>query len=57
MSLRKRVAKILLFAVLEVGALVGVPMSPRQIEELLNLMNRTEIHETIKHDGGLIPPA
>jgi hypothetical protein len=51
MSLRKRLAKILLFAVLEVGALVGVPMSPRQIEELLNLMNRTEIHETIKHDG------
>ena len=51
MSLRKRLAKILLFAVLEVGVLVGVPMSPRQIEELLNLMNRTEIHQTIRHDG------
>ena len=51
MSLRKRLAKILLFAVLEVGALVGVPMSPRQIEELLNLMNRTEIVQTVKRES------
>ena len=51
MSLRLRLAKLLLFAVLEAGAVFGVPISPRHIEELLNLMNRTEIHETIKHDG------
>ena len=51
MSLRLRLAKILLFAVLEVGAVFGVPISPKQIEELLNLMNRTEIHQTIKREG------
>ena len=51
MSLRKRLAKILLFAVLEIGAVIGVPMDPRKIEELLNLMNRTEIVRTVdQHD-------
>lgn len=51
MSLRKRLAKILLFALLEVGAVMGVPMDPRKIEELLNLMNRTVIARRVdQHD-------
>jgi len=42
-SIRRKLARLLLFAVLEIGVALGVPMSPREIEDLLNLMNRTEI--------------
>ena len=48
MSLRLRLAKLLLFSVLEIGALTGVPMSPRQIEELMNLMHRTAVVQVDK---------
>lgn len=43
MSLRSRLARLLLLGVLEIGAVFGVPMSPQQIEELMNVMHRTEI--------------
>ena len=42
MSVRKRLAKVLVFAVLQFGALAGVPMSPEQIEKLMNAMHRTK---------------
>ena len=47
LSCRRKLARLLLLAVLEVGAVMGVPMNPREIEDLLQLMNRTEIQETI----------
>lgn len=37
MSLRKRLAKLFLFAVLEMGALCGVPISPEQIEKVMRM--------------------
>ncbi len=43
MSLRSKLARLLLLAVLEVGAVFGVPMSPQQIEDLMNVMHRTVI--------------
>lgn len=43
MSLRKRLAKIFLLSFLVVGATFGVPMDPKKIGELMNLMNRSEI--------------
>lgn len=43
MSLRQRLGKIVLFAVLEIGALLGVPMNPRKIEELLNAIKRPQV--------------
>lgn len=36
-------AKLVMFALLEVAALVGVPMRPDQIEELTRMMNRTAV--------------
>jgi len=36
-----RLAKIFFYLVLEVGALFGVHMRPEQIEELMNIHNRT----------------
>ena len=44
---RRWLAKLMLFAVLEVGALAGVPIRPDQIEELARLMNQT-VATTVK---------
>lgn len=43
MSLGKRLAKILLLSFLVVGASFGVPMDPKKIQQLLDMMNRTVI--------------
>ena len=51
MSWRKSLARLLIFAVLEIGAVCGVPITPEQIEKLLNLMTRTKIVRVIKIDG------
>jgi len=49
-SLKKLLGKVLLLAFLQVGALSGVPMSPQQIEELMEVMNRTQIVQVVKKD-------
>src|SRR5207237_9803201 len=49
--MRKLLAKLLLFSALEIGALCGVPMSPQQIESLMEVMNRTEIMLMIEREG------
>jgi hypothetical protein len=51
MSLRLRLAKLLLFGVLEIGAVMGVPMTPQKIEELLNIMNRIVVQRVVKKEG------
>lgn len=50
MSLKRTLARLLVFAVLEVGALCGVPMSPEQIEKLMNVMHRTKVEHVVKKD-------
>ncbi len=51
MSLKKLLGKVLLFAFLEVGALSGVPMTPQQIEELMEVMNRVQVVRVIHKEG------
>jgi hypothetical protein len=46
-SLKKLLGKVLLFAVLEAGALAGVPMTPQKIEELMEVMNRVQVVRVI----------
>jgi hypothetical protein len=57
MSLKKSLSKVLLFLVLEVGTLLGVPMGPRQVEELMQILNRTHHEHVLKSekDDGLNP--
>ena len=43
MPQRRWLAKVLMFATLELGAMAGVPMRPDQIEELTRLMNKTRV--------------
>jgi hypothetical protein len=50
MSLRKILGKVLIFGVLELGALAGVPMSPEQIEKIMQVMNRTKVVHVLKMD-------
>ncbi len=47
MSLKKTLGKVLLFGMLQVGALAGVPMTPKQIEELMEVMNRVQVVQVI----------
>jgi hypothetical protein len=56
-SLRKTLAKLLLLAVLEVGAIGGVPMTPEKIQELMQMMNQARAEHVVKTEiGGGLPP-
>ena len=50
MSLGKAVARLLVFAILPVGALAGVPMDPQKIRELMEVMHRTKIEYVVKQE-------
>jgi len=50
MPLRKTLAKLLVFGILQFGAVVGVPMDPEKIEKLMNVMHRTRIVHVVKKD-------
>lgn len=57
MSLKTRLAKILVYAVLELGALCGVPMRPDQIEKIMKLMDRAVVTDVLKNeDDEPVPP-
>lgn len=58
MAKRGWLAKILMFVVLEAGALLGVPMRPDQIEDLTRLMNETLVEHVVRreNDGDDDPP-
>ena len=43
MSLVKRLRTVFLCLTLEVGVLIGVPMRPEQIRELLNQLNQPKL--------------
>jgi hypothetical protein len=44
-------AKLFLFAVLGLGSMTGPVMTQQQVEDLMNLMHRTEVMETVKKEG------
>ncbi len=48
MSLKKILSRAVVYFVLELGALLGVPMRPDEIERLLN-MNRKKITHVIRN--------
>ena len=57
MSFRKTLAQLLVFAVLEVGALAGVPMTPEKIRKLMQVMHETRAERVVKSetDDGVDP--
>jgi hypothetical protein len=46
----KLLGKLLIFGVLNIGALCGVPMSPEKIAELMEVMTRVKIVRVIKKE-------
>jgi hypothetical protein len=47
-SVKNTLGKILLIATLGVGSLMGVPMTPEEIEELLYRMSQPKIEDVVK---------
>lgn len=58
MAQRRWLTKVLVFVMLEAGALIGVPMRPDQIEDLTRLMNGTRLEQVVRreNDGDDDPP-
>jgi len=52
MSFRKRVRTVVVCVVLEFGALIGSPMRPEEIKELMQTLNQPKVTHTIpdEHD-------
>ena len=56
-SLKKLLGKVLLFGVLEAGALMGAPITPEKIEEIMEMMNRVQVVRVIhKERDGRVGP-
>jgi hypothetical protein len=45
--MKSKLRRLCLFFILGFGALAGVPMDPKEIEELLHTMNQTKVELTI----------
>ncbi|HET7704480.1 MAG TPA: hypothetical protein VFM36_00195 [Thermoanaerobaculia bacterium] len=50
MSIKKTLAQLLVFAILEVGALGGVPMNPEKIRRLMQVMHDTKAEYVVKNE-------
>jgi hypothetical protein len=50
-SVKNTLGKILLIATLGVGSLMGVPMTPEEIEELLYRMSQPKIEDVVKEEN------
>jgi hypothetical protein len=57
MSLKSVLGKVLLFGVLQLGALAGVAMTPQKIEELMEVMNRVQVTRVVHKEGSKGPHA
>ena len=56
-AMRARLRTVLVCTMLETGVMLGVPMRPQQIEELLHTMNQPKVvhvlpEEDVRSDGG-----
>lgn len=52
MSLKKRLRVLLACAGLELGVLMGVPMRPDQIRELMHQMNQPTLAHVLRSEDG-----
>jgi len=50
-SVKHKLRKILLIATLGVGSLMGVPMTPEEIEELLYRMSQPKIEVVVQEEN------
>lgn len=50
MSIKKTLARVLVLAVLNFGAVAGVPIDIEEIEKLMNEMHQTRVELVVKQD-------
>jgi hypothetical protein len=50
-SWKKKLRTVLACMMLEAGVLIGVPMRPDQIEELMHQMNQPKLAHVLKEEG------
>jgi len=51
-SWKDKLRKVLLFAMLGMGGLMGATMNPKEIEDLMRVMNQTQIEIVVKEEFG-----
>jgi len=51
MSMKHKLRKLLLITTLGIGSLIGVPMSPQEIEELLAQLSQPKIQVVVKEEA------
>jgi hypothetical protein len=56
MAKKRRLATILTYLTLEMGALLGVPVRLDQIEEMTRLMNQVQVVLVVKDEENGDPP-
>ncbi len=52
MSLRKKLGRIFFCAMLETGALCGVPVSQREIESLMQMISKPNVERVCRDETG-----
>ena len=52
MSWKDKLRKVLLLAMLGMGGLMGATMNPKEIEDLMRVMNQTQIEIVVKEEFG-----
>lgn len=52
MSWKDKLRKVLLLAMLGMGGLMGATMNPKEIEDLMRIMNQTQIEIVVKEEFG-----
>jgi hypothetical protein len=51
-SWKDKLRKVLLLAMLGMGGLMGATMNPKEIEDLMRIMNQTQIEIVVKEEFG-----
>ena len=51
-SWKDKLRKVLLLAMLGMGGLMGATMNPKEIEDLMRIMNQTQIEIFVKEEFG-----
>jgi hypothetical protein len=53
---KRRLAAVFTYLMLEVGALLGAPIRPDDIDTITRLLNQTQVTEVAERDAGGDPP-
>lgn len=56
MSIGRKLAKVLFCAFLGLSSMSGAPMDPKQIEEVLQIMNQTNVEVVMPDESGSNDP-